>query len=118
MEIQADLSDHLRQLEELNDVQEVQEHAFYNNNKGWIRAFTLIIGIQAVLGIIMIEYALSKMKRIMNIDEKRDSQFPYSRRLDAHKWSRWKFYPGAMFSLPIRFLLLIIQGIFLLIFAW
>jgi len=26
-----------------------------------------------VLGIIMIEYALSKMKRIMNIDEKRDS---------------------------------------------
>jgi len=26
-----------------------------------------------VLGIIMIEYALSKMKRIMNIDEKIDS---------------------------------------------
>lgn len=38
--------------------------------------------------------------------------------MDAHKWSRWKFYPGAMFSLPIRFLILILQGILLLIMAW
>jgi len=98
----------MRQLEEqLNDVTAVED-TFYKRNSGWIRTFTLIIGIQMVLGIIMIEYALSKMKRIMAIDEKRDSQFPFSRRLDAHKWSRWKFYPGAMFGLPIRFLILII----------
>lgn len=116
MEIQADLSDHMRQLEEqLTDVQEV---TFYKKNSGWIRTLTLIVGIQMVLGILMIEYALSKMKRIMNIDEKRDSQFPYSRRLDAHKWSRWKFYPGAMFGLPIRFLILILQGINLMTLAW
>ena len=46
----------------------------------------------------------------MNVDEIRDSQFPAFRRLDASRWSRLKFYPGALFTLPARILLLILLG--------
>ena len=37
------------------------------------------------------------------------------RRLDAEKWRKWKFYPGAMFFLVPRLLILVILAIILLI---
>lgn len=68
---------------------------------------------QAVIGIIGVEYAWSRMKRFREIDEERDSKYPAFRRVDAKNWSRWKFYPGAMLLMPTRFILLTIDGIFL-----
>jgi hypothetical protein len=61
-----------------------------------------------LIGLIAIEFALRKLKRMQNIDEKRDSQFPAFRRRDAANWSRWKFYPGAMLCFPFRFISLIL----------
>lgn len=68
---------------------------------------------QAIIGIIGIEYAWSRTKRFREIDEERDGKFPAFRRVDAKNWSRWKFYPGAMFLMPARLILLAIDGIFL-----
>jgi hypothetical protein len=69
--------------------------------------------VQAVIGIVAIEYAWCRTKRFREVDERRDLMFPQFRRTDAKFWARWKFYPGAMFLMPTRITLLIIDGIFL-----
>lgn len=68
---------------------------------------------QALIGVICIEYSFYRTKRFRSKDEQRDSRFPAYRRFDSQKWSRWKFYPGAMFLLPTRVVLLLLDGIFL-----
>ena len=73
--------------------------------------FTILLIIQGILGLIGIEYALKRVKRMMEIDEIRDSQFPAFRRLDAGRWSRLKFYPGALLVMPLRFLTIMSLGI-------
>ena len=77
----------------------------------------IYFGVQAFIGIIAIEYAFYRTKRFREIDEKRDSEFPAFRRLDAKYWARWKFYPGAMFTMPTRLALLVIDTIFLTFFV-
>lgn len=69
--------------------------------------------VQAVLGIIAIEYAFSRTKRFRERNEERDSVFPPFRRYDAEKWSRLKFYPGAMFLMPTRAIMLVLDATFL-----
>ena len=70
------------------------------------------MGVQAVIGLIGVEWALWKFRRYMEVDEERDCNFPAFRRLDAHKFARWKFYPGALLMMPTRFMLMIIEGLF------
>ena len=96
-----------------NDDFEIFEESFYKNNSGWIRFFTLAFAIQAVIGFIAVEYAFSRLTRFRDGDELRDSKFPAYRRLDAKKWNKCKFYPGAMFTMPARLIILILQGIIL-----
>jgi hypothetical protein len=69
--------------------------------------------VQAIIGIVAIEYAWSRLKRFREIDPIRDAKFPAFRRNDAQYWARWKFYPGAMFLMPTRLVLLVVDGIFL-----
>jgi hypothetical protein len=35
----------------------------------------------------------------------------------VENWSKWKFYPGALFSMPYRLLLMIIQGMLLVLIS-
>ena len=98
----------------------MQENAnnYYKENEGWINGLAITLGVQAILGIIAIEYAFARNKRLMySKDEKRDERFAAFSRLDTDRWYRFKFYPGAMFSMPIRLTLLILMGIFLMIIA-
>ena len=82
-------------------------------NKGWVRGLIIAAIVQAFFGLIAIEYAFYRLKRMRNVDESRDGQFPAFRRLDAKKWHRCKFYPGALFSMPFRLVFIISQGIIL-----
>jgi len=77
----------------------------------------IYLSVQAVVGIIAIEYAFARTKRFREVDEGRDGQYPHFRRHDAKHWKRWKFYPGAMFLMPTRLLLLTIDGFFLTTFV-
>lgn len=91
---------------------------FYEQNKNWIDGIAIALGVQAILGIIAIEYAFARNKRFMyDKDEERDEKFKAFRRLDTDRWYRFKFYPGAMFSMPSRLLLLILEGIITVIIA-
>ena len=54
-------------------------------------------------GLALFEWAWASVKTIRDVDEARDSQYPAFRRLDAPKWRKWKFYPGAITILPLRF---------------
>ena len=93
-----------------------KEVTYYDNNKGWIHGLAIAFGVQAIIGIIAIEYAFYRNRRLMyDKDERRDEKFQAFRRLDTDNWYRFKFYPGAMFSMPTRLLLLIFMGIFLLV---
>lgn len=69
--------------------------------------------VQAVIGIIAIEYAWCRTKRFRENNPARDEQYPAFRRYDAQYWARWKFYPGAMLLMPTRLVLLVFDGIFL-----
>lgn len=89
---------------------------FYDDNQNWINGLAIALGVQAIIGIIAIEYAFARNKRFMyDKDSKRDEKFSAFRRLDPDRWYRFKFYPGAMFSMPVRLLLLNLLGLLLLI---
>ena len=66
-----------------------------------------ILGAQALLGIMLFEWAYSHWARHMDGNEERDRHFPAYRRMDVHKFARWKFYPGALL-LPIRLTLFVL----------
>lgn len=63
--------------------------------------------IQALLGALLLEYAWWRTKRFRDVNEERDRLFPHFRRTDVQKWARWKFYPGAMLTMPTRIFLII-----------
>ena len=71
------------------------------------------MGVQALIGVIAVEYAWKRTKRFREVDEKRDAQFPHFRRTDVQHWARWKFYPGAMLMMPTRLVLLVVDAMFL-----
>lgn len=58
----------------------------------------------AILGLAMFEWAWIKMRPFYKVNEERDSKYPAYRRFDAKNWRKWKFYPGALTILPIRFI--------------
>ena len=73
----------------------------------------IYVVVQAILGIVAIEYSLCKLSRFMEKNNERDEKFPHFRRYDSQYWARWKLYPGAMFLMPTRIALLVFDGIFL-----
>jgi len=58
--------------------------------------------IQAIIGMILFEHFWAKTKRYRENNAKRDSKFPEYRRNDAKFWTRAKFYPGALLTMPTR----------------
>lgn len=68
---------------------------------GW-KVAVICISINIFLGILLFEWCWFMVKPLREVDEKRDSKYPAFRRLDAPKWRKWKFYPGAITLLPIR----------------
>ena len=64
-----------------------------------------------VINILLIEYALAKLKRIIKVDEKRDSQFPAFRRTDVKWFNRpWLYLtcPFSLFKVLLAFVALFI----------
>jgi hypothetical protein len=61
---------------------------------------------QAVFGIVAFEWAYNKVYRFRQIDAEREEYFKAIKRQDAPYWARWKFYPGAMFTMLTRIVLL------------
>ena len=75
----------------------------------------ILIYLNAFTGIFVIERKLYAVRR--HFDKKYDSlndMFPGFRRTDCKKWSRWKFYPGAMTILIPRIVLIT----FLVLLGW
>lgn len=67
----------------------------------------------AVLGIIILEWAWQRNTRFRQPIEELDNLMPAFRRNDAKKWARWKFYPGAMTLMIPRFIGGVTLGIIL-----
>ena len=59
----------------------------------WFVIFPLL---NAILGVLILEWAWYNTQRIHNVDEERDACFPEFRRLDARFWNKWLHYPLAM----------------------
>lgn len=84
------------------------------------RGLIIFAIVNAVLGLIVFEWAWYKTRRFRNPIIELNAQFPELSRNDAPNWRKWKLYPGALtFMLP-RFLgLLVIGGImWLLLKFW
>jgi hypothetical protein len=71
----------------------------------WVQIY---LGVQAVIGIIMVEWVFKIHARFMKQDEARDVNYPAFRRYDSKNWKRWKFYPGAMLFMPTRMLIILL----------
>jgi len=72
---------------------------------------------QAILGFVLMTWALNKMSKAINIDEERDSQFPCWRRTDTKNWNRVKLYVGAMLWMPTRLIIVVSLLVFHIIVA-
>jgi len=73
--------------------------------------------VQAIIGLLLFEYAWSVTKRQQKRNKEREAKFHSYVRLDAGKWSRWKLYPGALLLMPTRLLLVLVSMILLAIIA-
>lgn len=73
--------------------------------------------VQAIIGLLLFEYAYSVSKRQQKKNKEREAKFHSYVRLDAGKWSRWKLYPGALLLMPTRLVLVLISMILLAILA-
>ena len=82
------------------------------------KLFTLpnILTFNAVLGLVMFEWAWAKTYRVRVPTTELDELFPAYRRRDAPKWRKWQFYPGAMLLLVPRMIATMLFSICLVIF--
>ena len=58
--------------------------------------------VQGFLGVVAFEWAYKRTERVRLAEEEMMQEFPSFRRLDAHLWSRKKFYPGCFLLLLPR----------------
>lgn len=70
---------------------------------------------QAIVGILAFEWAYSKVSRMRQVDPQRERYYRAISRQDAPYWARWKFYPGAMFTMTTRIILLFVSFVVLAI---
>lgn len=68
----------------------------------WI--YPLIIN--AILGLVSFEYVWYKSRRHRKPIKELDELMPAFRRIDAHRWSKWRFYIGSFFLWPRCFIAL------------
>ena len=71
--------------------------------------------VNAGLGFILIEWSWYKTRYFRKPIKELNDLMPSFRRNDAAKWSRWRFYPGALTIMLPRFFLAVGLGIILLI---
>ena len=55
-----------------------------------------VVVINALFGLITFEYVWYRTRNYRNPIPELDALMPAYRRLDVHKWKKWKFYFGAM----------------------
>ena len=80
------------------------QHTYFG---AWYDYFTwtsVLLVLNAILGIMMLEWAWSKTSRYRNPIAELNAQFPELSRHDALNWRKWKLYPGAMTVLIPRLL--------------
>ena len=80
-----------------------------------LRWFSLLLIFNAVLGIIVFEWAYAQTYILRNHPKDLNALFPVQQRFDAPKWTRWNFYPGAMFLLVPRIVCTIVGMIVVVI---
>ena len=76
----------------------------------------ILIMLNAALGLILFEWAWYKMRHYRKPIKELNELLPAFRRTDAERWSKWKFYPGAVTLLLPRFLFGVGLGMILSIF--
>lgn len=79
-----------------------------NESSSFYNFIVIYLIVQAILGILLFEWAYSKTDRHRTFNKERDEKFHSYRRLDAGKWGRFNMYPGAILVMPTRLLLCII----------
>ena len=77
----------------------------------------ILLELNALIGLILFEWAWYKNQRWRRPIKELDSLLPAFRRNDAEKWSKWMFYPGAVTLLIPRFLWALILLVLLCIFV-
>lgn len=89
------------------DTQMKGYYEMFQENQATILMVVLGYGL---FGILVFEWVYSKIdRRFTDGNEERDGKFPVFRRTDVQKWSRFSFYPGAFFFLPLRMALAILD---------
>ena len=76
----------------------------------WHSWQVILLITNAILGLAWFEWAWWKNRRFRKPIPELEALLPAFRRTDAHRWSKWKFYPGAMTVLIPRFLFGVVMG--------
>ena len=70
-----------------------------------IRMWLIILTVNAILGLLLFEWAWFKTRRSRAPIHELNAQFPELSRPEAPRWKKWKHYPGAVtFLIPRLFI--------------
>ena len=89
---------------------------FYDDWK-WYSWQPILLMANAVIGLILFEWAWYKNRRWRKPILELDEIVPAFRRTDANKWHKWMLYPGAMTLLIPRFLFGLVVVLILCVFV-
>ena len=76
----------------------------------WYSWQIILIFLNAVLGLVLFEWAWAKNRRFRKPVKQLDQLLPAFRRFDAEKWHKWMFYPGALTLCVPRLLMSVTIG--------
>ena len=69
-----------------------------------MKMWMILAIVNAILGLLLFEWAWYKARRTRTPIHELNSQFPELCRPDALNWQKWKFYPGAVTLLLPRYI--------------
>ena len=76
---------------------------------------TILLALNALTGLIILEWSWFKFRRFRNPNRDLDALYPGIRRNDSPNWKKWKLYPGAMTLMLPRLIITTLIAISLLI---
>jgi hypothetical protein len=71
--------------------------------------FLISFAVQAIVGLVMFEWAWKRTERVRTVVEERDKLIPGFRRMDVHLWRKWQLYIGACLWLVPSFVMAVLH---------
>ncbi len=91
-------------MDEIDLTKTVDEDSSNGSSWHWYSWQVILLMLNAITGLAVFEWSWYMNYRFRKPIPELDDLMPSFRRVDAHRWSKWKFYPGAVTLMLPRFI--------------